>query len=525
MLLNKEIKSSKPAINNTLHKVLFILFLPVLAICFFVYFFWHDVQAGLAFFNIYLNRGEIISSLEKAKPAVDSSYIFDLSPIEKVLYEHDEDIAIISEHFAKTRIIQKIAAKKITPTELNFINKFLINYLDIKISLNSLLSKNQKILIIFQNSDELRPNGGFMGSYAIINVENKKISEIIIEDIYDASGQFEGYIEAPSGVKEFLSSNNGLKLQDANWDANFDDSAKKILQFFALGGHQNISTVITINSNSFGKILEILGPIYISDYKITIDHTNFQETLRSTRDDFFAGSTQKKHLIKLAFNQLKEKILHLDKYTILSIINTTQTEIKNYEIQFFSNNIELNKIFSKNKMKFTLASSDNSNYDQNQEFLYFAEANVGINKANKKFKRNVELFKEKNQLKLIINFENDNEKITTPDINDHMSVVNYFRIFYSDNLILGNAFFDNLPIEIRDDNQINIKNNVEEKAIFFVVREKEKKQLVLNFELKQNYNKKLVLQKQSGIYNLRYNTLLDGKYEEFTLENDKILDW
>ena len=47
----------------------------------------------------------------------------------------------------------------------------------------------RKYLVLFQNNMELRPGGGFIGSYGILEMENGVVKQFKVSDIYDADGK------------------------------------------------------------------------------------------------------------------------------------------------------------------------------------------------------------------------------------------------------------------------------------------------------------------------------------------------
>jgi len=51
---------------------------------------------------------------------------------------------------------------------------------------------------------ELRPGGGFIGSYAILSVDKGKITNFKIYDVYDADGQLKNHIEPPFAIEDIF---------------------------------------------------------------------------------------------------------------------------------------------------------------------------------------------------------------------------------------------------------------------------------------------------------------------------------
>src|SRR6185437_16558381 len=53
----------------------------------------------------------------------------------------------------------------------------------------------QTYLILFQNNAELRPGGGFIGSYGLVSFDHGKMGQFTIHNVYDADGLLTKHIE------------------------------------------------------------------------------------------------------------------------------------------------------------------------------------------------------------------------------------------------------------------------------------------------------------------------------------------
>ena len=78
----------------------------------------------------------------------------------------------------------------------------------------------KRYLIVFQNNNEIRPTGGFMGSFALVDIQKGKILNIDIPGggTYDLKGQMKKEVEPPLPLQL---SNNRWEFQDANWFPDF----------------------------------------------------------------------------------------------------------------------------------------------------------------------------------------------------------------------------------------------------------------------------------------------------------------
>jgi hypothetical protein len=129
-------------------------------------------------------------------------------------------------------------------------------------------------LILFQNNFELRPGGGFIGSYGILTLDRGRISDLAIHDVYDADGKLKADITPPFALKRFMGASHWF-LRDSNFSPDFPQSASQAASFLKLETNQNIDGVIGIDVTLLGSLIEADGPVVLPDYKKTLTKDNF----------------------------------------------------------------------------------------------------------------------------------------------------------------------------------------------------------------------------------------------------------
>lgn len=152
-------------------------------------------------------------------------------------------------------------------------------------------------LVLFQNSMELRPTGGFIGSLAGATFSEGKLSDFSIQDVYTLDGQLKGHVDPPRPVAELLEQEHWY-LRDSNWDPDFSRSAQKARWFYEKESGNTVDGVIAINVPFLLGILNAIGPVDLADYNDRITADNFfGKSLYYTQSNFFPGSTQKKDFL------------------------------------------------------------------------------------------------------------------------------------------------------------------------------------------------------------------------------------
>lgn len=119
-------------------------------------------------------------------------------------------------------------------------------------------------MVVFQNNTELRPTGGFMGSFAEVSFDEGAITNMRIPGggTYDTQGQLRAFVAAP-GPLQLLRAR--WEFQDANWFPDFPTSARKMLWFYESSGGPSVDGVLSINADVLERLLVVLGPITLAD--------------------------------------------------------------------------------------------------------------------------------------------------------------------------------------------------------------------------------------------------------------------
>jgi hypothetical protein len=366
----------------------------------------------------------------------------------------------------KPLISHKVASYK-PGLEVSQLLATCLKYLQV---LTATLNQPGEYLLLFQNADEIRATGGFLGSYARFSFYNGVVSAPIIRDIYEPAGQFTGYIPAPPGVQEYLSGGEGLQLQDANWSADFPTAAKTILSFFSLGNEQNINGVVAIHSGLITDILAILGPIYLPDYDASATAENFTELARADRENFFPGSKQKTFFLEHFFTQLKIKMSEASPEQLLRIISLLIQENQSYILAYHD------QPSIQEKIEAASLSGSIQIPDNTELFLFPVESNVGINKANKGVQRTYRLGISENESSLRITFENNNNSPTKTSIrnpnvaeSDHLHYVNYQRLLIEPDVVVTKITQGENKIKNWSEQIITTQSGTQLKEIGFLV--------------------------------------------------------
>lgn len=270
--------------------------------------------------------------------------------------------AVFSEQSLSLALEQlNLAAENSTSIDISIIpedyrddlNMLLTSLPLVRDSVGELLSFNQgaleflgqnnfrRYLVVFQNNYELRPTGGFMGSFALVDISNGEITNIEIPKggSYDIAGQQKENVVPPDAL-QFVSDKWGF--QDANWYFDFPSSAKKIMDFYEEGGGRTVDGVIAVNATVLGELLKATGPVKMAAYNKTIDENNYMAEIQKTVE-LETDKSESKKMIGDLFAELMDRVKNFDKSKQMDLIKIANDILDQKEIQlYFSNqNLEL----------------------------------------------------------------------------------------------------------------------------------------------------------------------------------------
>lgn len=139
---------------------------------------------------------------------------------------------------------------------------------------------DKKYLIVFQNNAELRASGGFIGSYALVDLKKGKIKNIEVPagGSYDTEGGMNVLVESPQPLHLVKPT---WYFWDANWWPDWRMSSRNLMWFLEKSAGPSVDGVISLTPEVLRDILEMLGPVDLTEkYGIVVDSNNFWDVIQ-----------------------------------------------------------------------------------------------------------------------------------------------------------------------------------------------------------------------------------------------------
>ncbi len=133
-------------------------------------------------------------------------------------------------------------------------------------------------LILLENDAELRPAGGFIGSYAVLTINHDRWPSVEFQtNIYTVDNAFAAAhaIAPPVPLAPIV---DRWALRDSNWAIDFLDAAQTVADFYQQETGETVDGVIGITAHVGRSLVEQLGSVLLPDgTELTAD--TFYETL------------------------------------------------------------------------------------------------------------------------------------------------------------------------------------------------------------------------------------------------------
>jgi hypothetical protein len=211
-------------------------------------------------------------------------------------------------------------------------------------------------LLMLQNNDELRPTGGFLGTFGIIKVGNGEITDLNTHDVYhlDMPAGKRLAISPPAPLSQYL--NKNWYLRDANWSPDWPTSAKQIIYLYEQENallpekdrfiqNKEFDGVIAITPQIITDLLKFTGPISIEGEEYNSE--NFTKLLEYRVEkgyvDLGVPSWHRKEVIGEIALKLKEDLFNTPIEKWPEIFNIISRNLDNKDVLMYFENPETQK--------------------------------------------------------------------------------------------------------------------------------------------------------------------------------------
>ncbi|MEK7188901.1 MAG: DUF4012 domain-containing protein, partial [Patescibacteria group bacterium] len=268
---------------------------------------------------------------------------------------------------------QFITAREALPR----VNAAIADALSLSTVLSELLGATEpkRYVVLFQNNNELRPAGGFIGSLAFVDVSKGAVTNIDVPGggSYDFQGYLSEHVKAPKPLSLL---NARWELQDANWYPDWPTSAAKVVWFLEHAGFSTVDGVIAVQATTLEKLLALTGPVEFPEQGVTLTSANVLSEIQTAVElEYDKEENKPKAYIGELLPRVLEKLLAANGPDMLATLGLVKSEISEKNILLYFNDQDANQAFKLRGWQPSVAAS-------NTDYLSVIHANIGGGKTD-----------------------------------------------------------------------------------------------------------------------------------------------
>ncbi|NMB56591.1 NAD-dependent epimerase/dehydratase family protein [Candidatus Beckwithbacteria bacterium] len=252
----------------------------------------------------------------------------------------------------------------------------------------------KKIMFLIQDSQELRPTGGFIDSVGIATIEKGKILDFEVKNVYQLDALLKGKVEPPEELVKYLKEKNWY-LRDSNFDPDFSQSAYQALWFLDKEMGITADGVVAVNLDFFKKILSQTDGVFLPEFNETITADNFLSRVNQYAElNLFDGqNNNQKSFLQTFSEHFFEKLKVFPTNQRQNLVLQTVKAFEEKDLLMLLPDTNSAAVLAAQGWDGTLRETPNELLEFGKvnvaDYLMIVDTNVGINKANYLVQRNL----------------------------------------------------------------------------------------------------------------------------------------
>lgn len=135
-------------------------------------------------------------------------------------------------------------------------------------------------LLLAQNSDELRPTGGFISGVGLLGIDRGDLNQLDFGDSYAVYNPAVDHPLAPPDLERTMGAQM-LLLRDANWSADFPAVAGVAQSLYLLDTGTQVDGVIAFDVEAVRRMIGALEPLQLPGYEEAVTSANLANAIRT----------------------------------------------------------------------------------------------------------------------------------------------------------------------------------------------------------------------------------------------------
>jgi hypothetical protein len=224
------------------------------------------------------------------------------------------------------------------------------------------LDNEQTYLVLFLNNTELRPGGGFIGTYGLMDIKNGDLLSLETEDVYALDDRAAEFIEkkAPYPLQKYNGADKWF-FRDGNWSPDFAWSARHLIEQFVfeskslsdeqkeqVATSEKIDGVIGFTTTFASDLLKVTGPIAVGSQ--TFNSSNIADKLEYQVEFAFKDQgipvSQRKDILSDLVEKMVDKMFDLPISSWASVLASSENSLKTKQLLLFHSDEAIQKVLA-----------------------------------------------------------------------------------------------------------------------------------------------------------------------------------
>lgn len=227
-------------------------------------------------------------------------------------------------------------------------------------------------LVLFEDNSILRPSGGVINYYAVVNIDKGRITGANIYDTSSSDANLKASIEPPFPVRRYLSEDN-WSLKESSFNVDFSKAAVASATLLNSEEQTVVDGVIGMDLYFVKDLLKISGPVTPVNSADIVNSDNFFSMLERNQPQGYL-----KDLLTALFTKLSKET-NISPTQVLQLMVSSMYQ---KHLMFAFNNENQEAAFALNGFSSSIVDNRQQQDGTINDFTGISEANIGRNNIN-----------------------------------------------------------------------------------------------------------------------------------------------